>query len=104
MNTLILAVLLALTAGCATTGTLLTDPQQRTVLTACASSSAAIKALAAANRAGQLSADTQSAVLTAIGIIDPICGADDVPTLDAIQMLAFTKAVAVLSAHAARER
>lgn len=97
MRAIVLALCIAL-AGCQNGGQL-TPTQEQTLMTACASASASIKVLTEANKAGKLSEDMQDAVLEAIGIIDPVCGAEDTPTLTQLQQQAFQQAVAALVRH-----
>lgn len=92
-----LALALAACGGVATTSS---TPQQQ-VAAGCATAAAAIKSLTLANQFGKLSDDQQDAVLRAIGVTNPICAAPHPPTLDALKLLAFQQAIAILAAQAA---
>jgi hypothetical protein len=82
----------------ATTG----DGLAAQVETACATASAAVKALTVANNAGKLSPAQQTQILSAIGEVDPVCASPNPPTLDSLKMQAFLRGVSLLSAQAKR--
>jgi hypothetical protein len=98
-RSLVFAIVAAALVACGSVGT--STPQQQ-VASGCAASSAAIKALTIANDAGKLDAAQQSAILTAIGVIEPVCSAEVAPTLDTVKLAAFVQAIALLQAHAAK--
>lgn len=97
----IAGLLLALSACGGCSGVATTSTSQQQVATGCATASAAIKSLTLANQFGKLSDDQQDAVLRAIGVTNPICAAPNPPTLDALKLLAFQQAIAILTAQAA---
>lgn len=96
---IVIAGLFAALSACGSVGT--SSPQQQ-VAAGCASSSAAIKALTIANDAGKLDAAQQTAILTAIGAVEPVCSAEVAPNLDAVKLAAFVQAITLLQNHAAR--
>jgi hypothetical protein len=98
--TALLSLMLVACSGCSGIGGTTTETQQ--IATACASASAALRVLTVANDAGKLDADAQKAVITAIGITNPICAADTPPTMDTVKLQAFTQAIALLQAQALR--
>lgn len=69
----------------------------------CATASAAIKVLTIANASGKLTYEQQSAVLTAVGTVEPICSSAAIPTVDDVQMQAFNVAILALQAEAAKQ-
>lgn len=73
---------------------------EQKIATACASASAAMKVLIAANEAGKLSEVQQSVILRAIDIAAPICAAEESPTLDDVRHQAFVGAITALTAAA----
>lgn len=89
---------LALTA-CASLG-LQTQPQQ--IAAGCATASASIKVITAANDLGKLDQAQHRAVADAIILVSPICGADQAPTLDDVKREAFAAAIAALQAAATK--
>jgi len=110
MNKMLLMLTLAMTfaitacSGCTTPGAELTDSQERTIATSCATASAALFVLTDANKAGKLSAEVQVQIAEGAALVVPICSAPEPPTLDSVQMYAFTQAVALLAAKSAEAR
>jgi hypothetical protein len=99
-----LAILLSLVvatagfSGCSTTGGLTTDTQK--IEASCASVSSALQVLAVASERGQLPADVAQQVVKATAVTNPVCTADEIPTLDSVKYRAFQQAVGVLQAKA----
>ncbi len=98
--TLLCLITLAL-AACQSVGQTKTTPEQQ-VAAGCATASASMRVLTLANDAGKLSADQQRSILSAAGYISPICAAEEPPTLDSLKLEAFTRAIVLLQAQAAR--
>jgi len=84
---------LAAVAACAPLG-IKTEAQK--IAASCATASASIKVLTAANELGKLTPQAQAGVISAVGIIAPICGAEQAPTLDDVKREAFLAAIAAL--------
>jgi hypothetical protein len=99
MKTLFLTTILAL-GGCATTTGPLTSDQQQVLESSCAAASAALKVLTVVNEEGKLSEGAQADILAAAQAVQPVCGADEPPTLNDLQMTAFQQAVALLATKA----
>ncbi len=91
-------ILLAILGGCANTST---STGTQAVEQGCVAASAAIKVLTVANDKGKLTAAQQHATLRAIGLVDPICSAPEVPTLDSVKQSAFLQAIHALETNAA---
>lgn len=87
-----------LLAACSTLGI---QSEEQKIAAACASASAAMKVLIAANQAGKFSVAQQDGILSAIEIAAPICAAETPPTLDDVKRQAFVAAITVLTAAAA---
>lgn len=91
-----LALLILVTCAfnaCSTTGSP-TDTQK--IETACATATTAIQALTIANQEGKLTEQQKIAVINAMGVTTPICTAEEPPTMDAVKMQAFNRAVELL--------
>jgi hypothetical protein len=84
---------LAAVAACAPLG-IKTEAQK--IATACATASASLKVLAAAAELGKLTPQAQGGVIAAVGVISPICGAEQAPTLDDVKREAFLAAITAL--------
>lgn len=95
---LVAALGLAL-AACSAIG-IQTDQQK--IATACIGASASLKVLTVANVANKLTYDQQSAVITAIGVISPICAAEQAPDLDDVRREAFLAAISALQLAAVK--
>lgn len=95
---LITILTFALLSACASTG-IQTDAQR--IATACAGASASIDVLTVANGFGKLDIAQQAAILTAIGVVAPICAAEVAPTLDDVKREAFMAAITGLQLAAA---
>lgn len=78
--------------------------EEQKIAAACASASAAMKVLIAANEAGRLSVAQQDGILSAIEIAAPICAAETPPTLDDVKRQAFVAAITVLTDAAAKAK
>lgn len=90
----ICVALLALAmAACSAIG-IQTDGQK--IATACIGASASLKVLTAASMANKLSYEQQIGVITAIGVISPICAAEQAPDLDDVRREAFLAAISAL--------
>ena len=100
-NLLMLITILALVflSACTAIG-IQTDGQR--IATACAGASASIDVLTVANSLGKLDAQQQAAILTAIGVVAPICAAEVAPTLDDVKREAFLAAITGLQLAAAK--
>lgn len=90
---------LVMLSGCASIG-IQTDAQK--IATGCAGASASIDVLTVANGFGKLDATQQTAILTAIGVVAPICAAEVAPTLDDVKREAFLAAITGLQLAAAQ--
>lgn len=86
-------------ASCANLG-IQTEAQK--IAASCATASASIKVLTAANELGHLSSDAQSSVRAAIVVIEPICTSPEPPTLDDIKRQAFLMAITALQIAAVK--
>lgn len=94
-----LFAIIALALVACSPGLIKTDGQR--IAAACATASASIKVITAANELGKLSPEQLGGVVTAIGVITPICGAEQAPTLDDIKREAFLQAIQALQERAA---
>lgn len=99
MGRLITILALAFLSACASIG-IQTDGQK--IAFACASASASVDVLTAANSLGKLNPQQQAAILTAIGEVAPICAAAVPPTLDDVKRQAFQAAIDALALAATR--
>lgn len=93
-----LALTLSL-AACQTTNPT-ADQFTQEIETACASASTALKVLTVANDAGKLTPAQQTQILSAAGVITPVCGSPNPPTMDSLKMQAFLQAVTLLQGKA----
>lgn len=98
MRSIFLGAILALASlclpACAPLG-IKTEAQK--IAASCATASASIKVLTAANELGKLTPQAQAGVISAVGIIAPICGAEhQAPTLDDVKREAFLAAITAL--------
>ncbi len=91
-------ILLAILAGCGC-GTVQTSATGQ-IETGCTAASAAIKVLTLANDQGKLNHATQTQVLRAIGLVNPICLSPTPPTMDTVKQAAFNDAVSALTTSA----
>jgi uncharacterized protein YceK len=95
---ILLAISLTLAlAGC---GSVSTSSGTQAIEQSCAAASAAIRVLTIANDQGKLNHATQTQVLRAIGLVNPICLSPTPPTLDTVKQAAFDDAVSALTASA----
>lgn len=91
MKNIVLAIALATSLGaCSTLG------DTRNVEITCAAAAAALETLTVATDEGKLSADAQAKVLSIAERIEPVCAADEKPTLDSVKREAVNQAVAEL--------
>jgi hypothetical protein len=97
-------LLAAIVAGCAmlcaacSPSLIKTDGQR--ISAACATASASIKVITAANELGKLDDKQRLIVSETIGIITPICSADEPPTMDDVKREAFMQAIGQLQRRA----
>lgn len=97
IKNIVLAASLALSLGaCSTLG------GARNVEISCAAAAAALETLTEANDQGKLSPDAQAKVLDAAERVEPVCSADEKPTLDSVKAEAINQAVAALLELAAK--
>lgn len=90
---LITVCLVALAAACTPLG-IKTEAQK--IAASCATASASIKVLTAANELGKLPPQAQASVIAAVGIVAPVCAAEQAPTLDDVKREAFLAAITAL--------
>jgi len=72
------------------------ETNEQKIAASCAGASASLKALTAANELGKLTPEQQTIVISAMGVIAPICTAENPPTLDDVRREAFLQAIAAL--------
>lgn len=97
MRSLAICIIVWAISACSHVG-IQSDEQK--IATACASASAAMKVLIAANEAGALSETQQAVIRQAIGVAAPICAAEQPPTLDDVRRQAFVAAITLLTTAA----
>ena len=86
-------------SGCASMG--LTSDVQK-IEASCASGTAALQGIAAANRAGKVTAAQNAVVARALPAFTEVCTADTPPTLDSLKGRAMQEAVAQFSTIVSR--
>lgn len=96
----LLTIVLGVALGACSAIGIQTDGQK--IATACIGASASLKVLTAANVANKLTYEQQSAVLTAISVISPICAAEQAPDLDDVRREAFLAAISALQLAAVK--
>ncbi len=89
----LMAVCLVALAACAPLG-IKTEAQK--IAASCATASASIKVLTAANELGKLTPQAMASVSAAVTIVAPICAAEQAPTLDDVKREAFLAAITAL--------
>ena len=70
------------------------------IAAACATASASIKVITAANDLGKVTPDQLAIVRETISVISPICAADEPPGMDDLKREAFYQAIAALQRRA----
>lgn len=97
LKTLALGLMMAVgLAGCQSFPT-----ETQKIATSCSVASTALKTLTVANQEGKLSVEDKVKISAAAHEIEPICGAEDPPTMDSVKRLAFERAIDVLIIKAA---
>ena len=96
MKSLFLVIILAIVAGCSSLGI---KSDLHKIELSCAAAGATVRVLTAANAEGKLNEAQQDGIGKAIMAVQPICAAEEPPTLGDVQRQAFLQAILVLQAY-----